>query len=266
MLYPHSLLWHYLWVGPDILEAVLALLLWRRGAYKVFPVFFFYLSFNAIEDLALYGMDILQWVSADAWWRAACSGLAIEGSVRIVVVWEVFSHLVRSRPAAARMGNWLICWTGAILVALAAMAANHAPIDSPFWLSHVLHILEQTMHMIESGLWLFLFLFAAYFRLGWNNRDFGVALGSSISACVGLGTWAIAANGGLLKKGYLLDFLNMATYHLTVLVWFYYLLRKDSTAEILAANPPVFSKAKPDEPTAPADRRLLPAWFRPYCR
>jgi hypothetical protein len=32
------------------------------------------------------------------------------------------------------------------------------------------------------------------------------------------------ANGGLPQSRYLLDFLNMATYHVCVLIWFYYFL------------------------------------------
>ena len=40
-----------------------------------------------------------------------------------------------------------------------------------------------------------------------------------------LGTWAVLANDGLLPtKRDLFDFLNMATYHICVLIWFYYLL------------------------------------------
>jgi len=54
---------------------------------------------------------------------------------------------------------------------------------------------------------------------------FGIALGLGISACVHLGTWAILANGGLpVSKRSAFDFLNMATYHVCVLIWFYYVL------------------------------------------
>jgi hypothetical protein len=46
MLYRHSLLWHYLWVGPQVLQLVLAALLWRRGFHKQFPFFFTYLVYG----------------------------------------------------------------------------------------------------------------------------------------------------------------------------------------------------------------------------
>ena len=43
----------------NILQAVLAVLFWRRGIHRQFPVFFAYLVFEAIEQFTLYGMDIL---------------------------------------------------------------------------------------------------------------------------------------------------------------------------------------------------------------
>ena len=47
----------------------------------------------------------------------------------------------------------------------------------------------------------------------------------SISACVHLATWAVATNAGLPpEKRVILDFINMGTYHVSVLIWFYYLL------------------------------------------
>jgi hypothetical protein len=42
------------------------------------------------------------------------------------------------------------------------------------------------------------------------------------------------ANGGLLDRRQLLDFLNMATYHLCVLIWFYYLLIPQKSATTFA--------------------------------
>ena len=91
--------------------------------------------------------------------------------------------------------------------------------------------------LIESGLLVFIFLFAAYFRLRPTRLVFGIALGLAISACVHLATWAISANGGLP------DFRTIGprfhrtwrTYHACVLIWFYYLL----VPQKVAAKPAV---------------------------
>lgn len=225
MLQPHSFLWHYLWLAPQLLQAALAVLLWRRGFHKLFPVFFAYLVFEAIEMLTLYGMDVLPSVSVSAYWFACCIGLILEGFIRLAVMGELFFHLLRSRPAIAKVGGRLITGAGAILVLLATLAAAYAPVDTQqFAIGYRAHILQQTLYMIECGLILFLFVFAAFFRLTWGRATLGIGLGRGISSSVHLATWAVMANGGLPHSRYLLDFLNMATYHVCVLIWFYYLL------------------------------------------
>ena len=43
--------------------------------------------------------------------------------------------------------------------------------------------------------------------------------------CEHMATYSVMATGALpYNRYYLLDFLNMATYHVCVLIWFYYLL------------------------------------------
>jgi hypothetical protein len=225
MLQAHSILWHYLWLAPHILQLALAAFLIRRGLHKVFPVFLAYLLFEAAEEFVLYAMDVLPSVPWQAFWRAFCAGLVIEGLLMFALVGELFSNLVHSWPAVARLGNRLIRGSGALLVLIATLAAAYAPIDNPqAAIISRAHILEQTLYVIQCGLVLFLFLFAAYFRLSWNQRAFGILLGLGILSSEHMASWAVMANGFILERRYLLDFLNMATYHACVLIWCYYLL------------------------------------------
>jgi hypothetical protein len=225
MLQPHSLLWHYLWIGPHILQGVLALLLWRRGLHRQFPVFFAYLLYGAAEESVLYVMDVVPLGSETAWWVVFSIGLVIEGIFRLAVMGELFFHLLRSRPAIAKVGGRLITGAGAVLVLLATIAAAYVPVDSKqFVISYRANLLQQTLYMIECGLILFLFVFTAIFKLTWDRATLGIGLGRGISSSVHLATWAVMANGVSNSNRILLDFLNMATYHVCVLLWFYYLL------------------------------------------
>jgi hypothetical protein len=225
MLRAHSILWHYLWLAPETLQLGLAVILIRRGLHRLFPVFLAYLLYEAIEEYILYGMDILPSITWQAFWWAFCIGLVIEGLLKFAVVGELFSRIAGSWPAVARLGNRLVSRAGAVLVLLATLAAAFAPVDNP---QHAIisraHGLEQTIYIIESGLILFLFLFATYFRLSWDRRTFGILLGFGILSCEHLASWAVMANGFLVDKRNVLDMLNMATYHACVLIWFYYLL------------------------------------------
>lgn len=232
MLQAHSFLWHYFWIAPNLLLGFLAWILWRRGLNKQFPAFFVFAVLGAIEQLTLYAADVVPSVSGQTFWRVFWAGLLLEAVLKFAVVGEIFARTFGTYPSVARLGKLLIRAVGVGLVFAATLAAAYAPIDNPqFTIISRAHILEQTMYMVECGLLLFVFLLSTYFHLTWNRGIFGIGLGLGISACVHLATWAVMANGGLLEKRHLLDFLNMATYHACVLIWFYYLLvpRKAST-------------------------------------
>src|SRR5437879_8883313 len=115
MLRAHSFLWHYLWLAPHVLQLALAVLIWRRGLYKSFPVFLAYLIFEAVEEFTLYGMDVIPSVSATAWWSVFSAGLIVEGLIRFALIGELATHLLRPWPALATTGNRLMRGAGAVL-------------------------------------------------------------------------------------------------------------------------------------------------------
>ena len=239
MLQAHSILWHYLWLAPEILQLVLAVFLIRRGLHKLFPVFLAYLLYEALEDFILYALDVIPSVPGDTYWRAVCVGLVVQGLLQFAVVGELFSSLARAWAAVASLGNRLISGAGAVLVLLATLAAAYAPIDNPqFPIISREHILEQSLYIIQCGLVVFLFLFAAYFRLNWNRRAFGILLGFAILSSEHMAAWTVMANGFLIDRRPVLDFVNMATYHLCVLIWFYYLLTPEKPIPTPAVPPP----------------------------
>ena len=225
MLQAHSILWHYLWVAPNLLLFVLAMLAWRRGLHKQFPVFFAFAIIGPIAQLSVYAADVIPSVPAETFWRVFWAVLLVEALLKFSLIGEIFAHVFGPYPSLVRLGRFLIRGVGVVLVLSATMAAAYAPKDSPYWIIAGAHILEQTIYLIECGLLLFIFLFSAYFRLSSNRPIFGIALGLSISACVHLATWAVMANSGLhASQRSSIDFLNMAIYHACVLIWFYYLL------------------------------------------
>jgi hypothetical protein len=232
MLQPHSFLWHYLWLAPHVLQVVLAVLLWRRGLHRVLPIFFAYTIFEAFEEFTLYGMDVLPSVSGEAWWFAFGLGLVVEAALKLGVIGELFFHLLGSRATLAKVGSRLISGAGAFLVLLAVLAAAYVPTDHPKYIwTYRSYLFLQSLYLIGGGLILFLFVFAAHFKLSWNHRAFGIALGFGVLTCEHLGAWALTASGMLVDKPYLLDFPNMATYHVCVLIWCYYLLIPEKSAK-----------------------------------
>jgi hypothetical protein len=164
-------------------------------------------------------------VSALNFWRVDWASLLIESVLKFIVIGEVFSRVLSPYPSISRLGRILISGFGAALVLLATLAAAFSRGEPKVRLISGFHLLEQTVFIVELGIVVVIFLFAAYFRLSWDRRSFGVLFGFGISSCGYLAAWAILANGYLpVQVRMHLDFFNMAVYHVCVLIWFYYLL------------------------------------------
>jgi hypothetical protein len=231
MFQAHSVLWHYLWLAPSLLLLILVFGFWRRRIHKEHPFFVAFALASAGEQLILYVLDLSPSVSALNWWRFFWVGLSIEGILKFLLVGEIFAHIFHPYGALAKLGKRLIGGSGIILVFAAALAAAITPADSAFGIVSGVHVLEQSVYIIECGLLASMFALTAYFHIRMPHRDAFIALGLGISACVHLATWAVAANNALPPEGRLiLDVINMATFHVCVLVWLYVLLPAKTVA------------------------------------
>ena len=227
MLQAHSFLWHYFWVTPSILLLVLGGGLWRLNLHRRYPVFLAFALVSALEQLLLYACDLApsSVISALTWWQIFCAGLIVEGLLKFALVGEIFAHVFHPYASIVKLAKLLIGAVGVALILVAAVAAAYAQTNSDFGIVNAAHVLEQTVYLVESGLLTFIFLFAAYFGIKMAPPDLGIAVGLGISACIHLGTWAVVANTALPEdKRIILDFVNMATFQMCVLVWFYSLL------------------------------------------
>jgi len=225
MLQAHSFLWNYLWIAPNILLLLLAVVLWMRGIGRQFPAFVVFAVLSAVGDLAIFVADVSPSVSAVNFWRVDWASLLIESVPKFIVIGDIFSRVLNPYPSISRLGRVLISWVGAALVFVASLVAAFSRGDSTVRLISGVHLLDQTVFMVELGLILVIFLFGAYFRLSWDRRSFGMLLGFGVSASGQLAAWAIIANANPSAHGRtLLDFLEMATHQVCVLIWFYYLL------------------------------------------
>ena len=225
MLQAHSFLWNYLWVAPNLLLLVLAMVFWIRGLAKQYPAFVVFAVVSAVGEISVFAADVAPFVSAKNFWLIDWANLIIESLLKFVLVGEIFSRVLSSYSSISRFGRLFVSGFGAVLVLGASLVAAFSRGDSTERLVSGFHLLEQTVFIIALGLILFLFLFAGYFRLSWDRIAFGVLLGMGFSACVHLATWAIVANASPSETGRTyINFLNMVAYHVCVLIWFYYVL------------------------------------------
>jgi len=225
LLQAHSPLWHYLWVAPNVLLLLLAGMLLRRGSYGQYPAFLVFTIVGGSAELVAYSADLAPGVTAEAWWRLLIMALLIEALLKFAVLGEIFNRTFHVYESLVRVAKIAVRILGALLLFAAAIAAAYAPPDGRFGIIARAHLLQQTTYVVETGMLLFVFAFAAYFHIRLKRCFFGIALGLSISSCVHLAVWALIANGGLSNPvRERLEFLNMGAYHVAVLVWIYYLL------------------------------------------
>jgi hypothetical protein len=225
MLQAHSLLWDYLWVAPNVYLCVLGVLLWRRGFGRISPAFLAFIFLSAIAEIGAFLADVIPSVSPENFWRVIWVGLLVESPLKFFVLGDVFSRLFAPFGSIARTGKILVSGFGCLLVLASGVIAGFGHGDNTNLIVSGAHLLEQTVFIVESGLIIFLFLFAGYFHLSWDRLSFGILLGLGISSCEHLATWAVIANASPSEHlRTLFAFLNMATYHVSVLIWFFYLL------------------------------------------
>ena len=226
MFQPHSLLWHYLWAAPNVVLLLLALILYRRSLHLQFPIFGTFAIVQGATSLALYVLDVtlpLSW--AAFWWKANFVHLLIEVVLKFALIGEILSHTLKPFPALSKSGKLMIRVVGpALVLAATLVVALSRPSPFPPIIATSLR-LDLADYVIECGMLLCIFLFAAYFHLVWGRLAFGIALGLGIAGSVQLGTWALWSNLPVtFDQRKLLDFVNMGVYLLSVLIWLYYVL------------------------------------------
>jgi len=225
MLQAHSFFWNYLWISPNAYLLLLGILLIFKGIGRQRPAFATFAVLSSLGGLCLYAADVLPSVSPVNFWRVDWITLSLESILKFAAIGEAFSRLFNRYSSISKLGKYLVSAVGAILVFVATMLAAFSSGDSTVRLISGVHLLDLTVFAIECGLILFIYALAAYFRIPWDRHSFGTLLGFGVSSCVYLATSAIVTNANpSAYQRTLFDFSSMATYHVTVLIWFYFFL------------------------------------------
>ena len=226
-MYPHSLLWHYLWLAPHTLQIVILVAMIRRQMLRDFPVFFTYTAFEIVQGTILFVLDHNAAVSAIQYWHTHWAGMIVSIALRSAIIYEIVVHLFRPYPAIERLGRTAFRWTAAFLVLVGAVVLARAPWDDPTRILFGIHVVSVAVSLVQCGLLLFIFVFSSYFNLSWRNYVFGIAVGMGILSLVNLAVASIEILAWKAPGSYLLDFVSMATYHCSVLIWLWYSLARE---------------------------------------
>ena len=103
----------------------------------------------------------------------------LEVVIKFVVIGEVFTHLLRRYPSAWRTGQETLTGVGILL----GLRQHHRGLrkSTASWIISTTRVLGRSASVVQCGLIVFLFLFAAHFHLKWERPVFGIALGLGIT-------------------------------------------------------------------------------------
>ena len=75
-MYPHSPLWHYLWIAPHVIQIAIVVVLLRRGLQRELPAFLSYTVFMIVARGALFVLDHSDRVSGKIYWSTDAAKMA----------------------------------------------------------------------------------------------------------------------------------------------------------------------------------------------
>ncbi len=223
-MYPHSFLWHFLWLAPHALQALIAAVMVQRRLVRHFPLFFAYTLFQAAAESTLFALDHLPAISADSYWSVYWCAAVVSIVLRFAILFEIFFNVFCSYPGLRELSQVVFRWAGAALVLAALVVAMRSPQDGvpSYFLSRV-HLVDLAVDVMQSGLWLLLLAITCYLRLSWRSFTYGVAMGLGIYSTVDVVVETMRVWTGPIA-GYVFDFVAMTTYLCCVLVWLVYAL------------------------------------------
>jgi len=208
-------------IAPRVLVVVVLITSIRRKLYRQFPMFFTYIASELVQAAVILPMLLSRSTMRSGYATAYLVALALSTALRFGVIHEIFTHMFRNYASLDRFGKPLFRWLTVGLLLAGLAIAVYARGSEPSRM--VFAVLDRTASMLQCGLLIGLFLFSGYLGLSWRSQLFGIALGVGVFASTDLAIFAIRSQTGSTYNLYL-NYISMAAYHCSVLIWMFYLL------------------------------------------
>lgn len=219
----------WLWCTHPILQSVVAIVLWRRGLLKKFPVFFFYLLAHVGIFLTVFPLrSNYEWYFWAFW-----IGEAITAVLGFKVIHEIFLDVFRPYQQLKDLGTVAFKWAFVVMLLVSVVVAfSNSTARDP--LVQAVVTLQGSVRLVQFGLILFLLLFSRFLGISRRQLSFGIALGFGFLA--GMELLLLALASGRLVTQDAFNIANGAAYCVSFIIWIGYSLAP-SEARQSAANP-----------------------------
>jgi len=219
-----------LWISQPILQAIIAVVVYRRRLHKDFPAFFSY----TVAQIGIFAVEYPVFNLADpqiyftVFWISA----ALNVVFAFQIIHEVFFDAFKTYSALKDLGSALLKWAALIMILVSVVLISVSPgWDNP--VRESILVVQRCVRVVQCGLVLFLLAFSKNLGVSWRRQSFGIALGFGLLSGVELLTLALYSGTHLHPM--LTSLVNMGAYNAGMLVWLLYsaLNRKSAAVPIL---------------------------------
>ena len=223
-----------LWFAHPVLQAAVAVVMFRRGVYRKFRVFFAY----ALAQVLIFAIVFpASKVSYELWFDTYWITAALNLPLGFAVIHEVFVDVFRPYHTLKDLGTVLFKWAGLVMLMVAAVVAAASSASEAGPLVQAVLTVQRCVRVIQCGLVLFLLLFARFLGVSRKQQSYGIALGFGAFAGVELMCAALRASASISELSS--SFVIMVAYDLAIVNWFGYMWVKATprkTAETLLTS------------------------------
>jgi hypothetical protein len=208
-----------LWVLQPALQAVVAVILFRRKLYQEFPVFFAF----TVAQIAIFAVDfpVYRWAGHATYFDVFWVSSALNLIIQFKIIHEIFLDAFRPYHALKDLGTALFRWAALVMILVSVVLISISPSwDEP--LVKTVMVAHRCVRVVQCGMVLFLLAFCKHVGLSWRRLGFGVALGFGVYAGAELVTNSLYSGGHMSADA--MNSLNMTTYNACVGLWLLYAL------------------------------------------
>ena len=214
-----------LWVSQPVLQAAIAVVIYRRKLHKQFGAFFWYTA----AQIALFAVSFPIRHNHSVYFDVYYSSAAINVIFAFKIIHEVFLDVFRPYPALKDLGTALFKWAAMIMILVSVVMISMSPgSDDP--VRSTINVVQLCVDVIQCGMVIFLLAFSQNLRVSWRSQSFGIALGFGLFSGSELLTHALHA--GLHMHALTTGMINLIAYETSILLWLAYSVHHELQAAI----------------------------------
>jgi hypothetical protein len=226
MIFSH-LLTRTLWVVPLVLQAAIAVVMWRRKLVRIFPIFFSYTVLVPSRDAALLFLTYPKDLYALVYW----CGEALAVLLGLGVIFEILRHIFPPYPSLRLVLKpvWILCII-AILTAVLMLGFSDGGTGARRALESVI-LLERAARFLQVCLLILVIALMSRVGLTWHHYSIGIVAGFGVYSALDLAVLEFQAHQHFLTDATFV-LVKPAAYNLGAVIWAAYFLRSWSTKPV----------------------------------